>query len=66
MPAGWQQVITGWLNNLLVVALPIWNMHSLWQVLKPNLAFETVKYTEKDNLWIGPKQVCKNCIIHSH
>jgi hypothetical protein len=27
------------------------------QVLKPNLAFETVRYVEKDNLWIGPKQV---------
>lgn len=27
------------------------------QVLKPNLAFETVRYIEKDNLWIGPKQV---------
>lgn len=25
-----------------------------------------MKYTEKDNLWIGPKQVCKNCVLFSN
>ena len=27
------------------------------QVMMPNLAFEKVRFTESENLWIGPRQV---------
>lgn len=33
------------------------NFVLLWQILKPNLAYESTRFTEADNLWIGPRQV---------
>ena len=29
----------------------------LFQIKKPNLAYELTRYVEPDNLWIGPRQV---------
>jgi len=50
-------VIVEIIANFPVIMLKPVTTFVVLQIQKPNLAIESTRYVETDNLWIGPRQV---------